>query len=72
MYRFLLRCIHTEEPRSQVSRISMILRCFSVVSASVFLPETILRKRFLRRDKNGVSQDVFMYQDSCYAREETD
>ncbi len=49
MYRFLLRCIHTEEPRSQVSRISMILPVlFSSVSVSV-LPETILRKRFAAR-----------------------
>lgn len=37
MYRFLLRCIHTEEPRSQVSRISMILPVLlSSVSVSVF------------------------------------
>lgn len=63
MYRFLLRCIHTEEPRSQVSRISMILPVLlSSVSVSVFAGNDF-EEAFLRRDKNGVSQDVFMYQD---------
>jgi outer membrane usher protein len=63
MYRFLLRCIHTEEPQSRLSLMSMVFPVLlSSFSVSVFAGNDF-EEAFLRRDKNGVSQDVFMYQD---------
>lgn len=63
MYRFLLRCIHTEEPQSRLSLMSMVFPVLlSSFSVSVIAGNDF-EEAFLRRDKNGVSQDVFMYQD---------